>query len=121
MGQNFPYSPFSLEEHNCQQEYSKICFHIPHALFLSLSAARRYHSAIAWTFLKLNRSNFLKHLLVLIFGVDLGRLIFPFFFYLHTRDNDHLSKSQIPHYGKLFEDHLLETSQLCNVCLKLRV
>ena len=58
--------------------YSKICFHIqvPHALFGSLSAATRYHGAIARSFLKLSGSNFSKHLLVLIFGVDLGRLIF---------------------------------------------
>ena len=91
----------------------KICFHIPHALFGSLSAKTRYHGAIARSFLKLTGSNFLKHLLVLIFGVDLGRLIFLFFFYLHRRDNDHLSKGQIPHYGKRFEDHLLEKSQYC--------
>ena len=56
--------------------YSKICFHIPHALLGSLSAAIRYHGAIARSFLKLSGSNFSKHLLVIIFGVDLSTLIF---------------------------------------------
>ena len=52
--------------------YSKICFHIAHALFGSLSASKRYNGAIGMSFLKLTGSNFLKHLLVLIFGVDSG-------------------------------------------------
>ena len=58
--------------------YSKICFHIqvPHALFGSLSAATRYHGAIARSFLKFTGSNISKHPLVLIFVVDSDRLIF---------------------------------------------
>ena len=74
-GAEFPLDlSFSLEEHDCtcQQHIPKICFHIAHALFGSLSASKRYHGAIAMSFLKLTGSNFLKHLLVLIFGVDSG-------------------------------------------------
>lgn len=46
--------------------------YIAHALFGSLSASKRYNGAIGMSFLKLTGSNFLKHLLVLIFGVDSG-------------------------------------------------
>ena len=53
-----------------------MCFHTPYALFGSISASTRYHGAIARSFLKVTGPNFLKHLFALIFGVDLGRLIF---------------------------------------------
>ena len=45
-------------------------------MFESLSAATRYHGAIARSFLKLTGSNISKHPLVLIFVVDSDRLIF---------------------------------------------
>ena len=45
-------------------------------MFGSLSAATRYHGAIARSSLKLTGSNISKHPLVLIFVVDSDRLIF---------------------------------------------
>ena len=114
-GAEFPlHLSFSLEEHDCtcQQHIQK---------FVSI-----YSPCIVWvtfSFKKVQRCHW--NVISKAYWIEFFETSTCFNIWSRFRQrlifliayNDHLSQGQIPHHGKMFEDRLLEASQLCYVCL----